>query len=133
MLHRRSTAVAAALSLYCAQLFGDVRFVKWDKPAGTGNQGNVAALDTSSGKVLWERKLAKEANFVTETTAGILVGTDDSVVHLLNKADGQITWSRAVGKAVTSFHGESADGFLVSHGDEFYWLVDHSGTLKFKW
>ena len=91
MLHRRSTVLAVALSLYCVQLLGAVRFVKWDKPAGTGNQGNVAALDTSSGKVLWERKLAKEANFVAETTSGILVGTDDSVVHLLNKDDGRIT------------------------------------------
>jgi hypothetical protein len=63
----------------------------------------------------------------------VAVLSTDKAVHLLDKQNGHITWSRTFGKEVTTYHGETLDGLLASHGDEIYWLLDHAGALKFKW
>lgn len=106
-----------------------VRFVKWDKPHG-GNRANVAAFDLSAHKILWEARPGKSVNFVTETAAGALVGTDEGSLVLLNPSDGAVVWKTFLGKGeINRFHSDSDDGFLVSSGDERFWLVDHAGKI----
>ena len=106
-----------------------VKFVKWDKPHA-GSRSNVAALDLASRKVLWQASPGKSVNFVVETKSGVLVGTDEGTVVLLNAADGKVIWKTFIEKGeINRFHGESDEGFLVSSGDERFWLVDQSGKL----
>ena len=106
-----------------------VRFVKWDKPHA-GNRGSVAALDLAGLKVLWQATPGKSVNFVVETRAGVLVGTDEGTLVLLNATDGKVLWKTVIDKAeITRFHGETEEGFLVSSGDERFWLVDSAGKV----
>ncbi len=108
---------------------GTVRFVKWDKPHG-GSRANLAAIDLAAGKVLWQASPGKSVNFVVESKdgSGVLVGTDEGTVVLLNASDGKVVWKCLLEKGeINRFHGESEEGFLVSSGDERYWLVDHAG------
>src|SRR5262249_54780642 len=106
-----------------------VKFVKWDKPHG-GSRSNVAAIDLASRKVLWQASPGKSVNFVVETKSGVLVGTDEGTVVLLNAADGKVIWKTFIEKGeIKRFHCESEEGFLVSSGDERFWLVDKSGKL----
>lgn len=106
-----------------------VRFVKWDKPHG-GSRANVAAIDLAARKVLWQASPGKSVNFVVETRSGVLVGTDEGTVVLLDPSDGKVVWKSFLEKGeITRFHSESDEGFLVSSGDERFWLVDHAGKL----
>jgi len=107
-----------------------IRFFHWDKPHH-GNRGNVTALDLSIGKVLWEVLVGKSVNFVHETGAGIVVGNDQGEVVLLDKANGQVIWRcRLESKAeIKTLVAETDEGFFVSSGDSFYWLVSREGKL----
>ena len=106
-----------------------VVFVKWDKPH-KGSRANVVALDLGARKILWQAAPGKAVNFVIETTTGVLVGTDEGTVVMLNPADGSVLWKTFPEKAeVTRYQGETPEGFLVSSGDERFWLVDHAGKL----
>ncbi len=103
--------------------------MKWDKPHG-GRRGNVAAIDLSARKVLWQTSPGKSVNFVQETAHGILIGTDEGTVALLDPADGKILWKTFLEKGeINRFHSDSDEGFLVSSGDERFWLVDHDGKV----
>jgi outer membrane protein assembly factor BamB len=107
-----------------------VVFVKWDKPHKNGSRANVVALDLGGRKILWQAAPGKVVNFVVETKTGILVGTDEGTVVMLNPADGSVLWKTFLEKAeVTGYLGETLEGFLVSSGDERFWLVDHTGRL----
>ena len=106
-----------------------VRFVKWDKPHG-GSRANVAAIDLAARRVLWQASPGKSVNFVVETTDGVFVGTDEGTVVMLSAADGKVVWKTFLEKGeITRFHGETPEGFLVSSGDERFWLVDHAGKM----
>jgi outer membrane protein assembly factor BamB len=107
-----------------------VRFFHWDKPHH-GNRANVTALDLSTGKVLWEALVGKSVNFVQETGVGIVVGNDQGEVVLLDKANGQVIWRcRLESKAeIKTLVAETDEGFFVSSGDSFYWLVSREGKL----
>ncbi|MEO8431224.1 MAG: PQQ-binding-like beta-propeller repeat protein [Acidobacteriota bacterium] len=103
--------------------------MKWDKPHA-GSRANVAAIDLSAHKVVWQAAPGKSVNFVVETQTGILVGTDEGTLVLLNPADGAVVWKTVVDKAeVTRFYGDTEEGFFVSSGDERFWLVDHGGKV----
>ncbi len=107
-----------------------VKYLKWDHPHG-GSRGNLAAIDLSARKVLWEARPSKSINFVQETTIGILVGTDDGEVILLRASDGNVIWKTVLEKKreIKDFHSETVDGFFIGSGDRFYWLVDRSGKV----
>jgi outer membrane protein assembly factor BamB len=107
-----------------------VKYLKWHHPHG-GSRGNLAAIDLTAGKVLWEARLSKSINFVQETTVGILVGSDAGELILLRASDGGVIWKTALEKnaEIKIFHSETEEGFLVASGDQFFWLVDKSGKL----
>jgi outer membrane protein assembly factor BamB len=106
-----------------------VKYLKWDKPHG-GSRGNLAAIDLTARKVLWEALPSKSINFVQETTVGILVGSDDGHLFLLRASDGSVIWKTFLEKAeIKDFHAETEDGFLVASGDRLFWLVDKAGKL----
>lgn len=48
---------------------------------------------------------------------------------LLNRANGTVAWKCFLVKKgeINRFHSESDEEFLVSSGDERFWLVDHPG------
>ncbi len=80
--------------------------------------------------MLWEAKPSKSVNFVAETSVGVFAGNDEGSVVLLNKSDRSTVWKLFVEKTeIKSFHGETDDGFLLSNGDQVYWLVDKAGKL----
>jgi outer membrane protein assembly factor BamB len=112
---------------------GAVHFIKWNHANGRGDEKTVAAIDLDSGKVLWEKKLKKEVNFVLATEAGVLVGSDDGVLYLLNGVDGAAIWSANLGIEVNEFHKDTGDAFLVSHDKQVYWLVQRDGKLRAGW
>lgn len=108
------------------------RFVIWWKEKASTRK-NVAALDLSSGKVIWQKQLPDVLNFVEEQLEGILVGCDDQSLYLLASADGAQIWKVSLGKEVNEFHGASAEGFLVSHDKAVYWLVGRDGKIVHSW
>jgi len=110
-----------------------MHFIKWNHANGSGDERNVAAVDLESGKLVWERKLKKEINFVRATDAGVLVGSDDGFLYLLRPADGTQVWAANLGKEVNEFHKDSGEAFLVSHEQQVYWLVGRDGKLKAAW
>jgi outer membrane protein assembly factor BamB len=121
MTRPRLWLAAALLATLPAAATATVRFVKWDKPHG-GSRANVAALDLAARKTLWEVRVGKSANFVVETKDGALV--------LLNSANGSVLWKSFLEKGeINRFHSESEEGFLLSSGDERFWLVDHAGKV----
>jgi putative pyrroloquinoline-quinone binding quinoprotein len=129
-MRRRLPGMAALLLIILpSTAMGTVRFVKWDKPHG-GSRANLAALDLSTRKVLWEAHPGKSINFVAETKDGVLVGTDEGSLVLLNASDGKVLWKSFLEKGeINRFHSESEEGFLISSGDERFWLVDHAGKV----
>ena len=125
------TILGALLGLaLSAQSSATVRYFHWDKPHH-GNRGNVTALDLTTGKVVWEVTAGKSVNFVQETGAGIVIGNDQGEVVLLNKADGKVIWRcRLEAKAeIKTLLAETDEGFFVSSGDSFFWLVSREGKL----
>jgi hypothetical protein len=55
----------------------------------------------------------------------------DGTVVLLNRGDGTIAWKCLLDKKgeINRFHGETENGFLISSGDERFWLVGHDGSV----
>jgi outer membrane protein assembly factor BamB len=128
--------VAIALALFlgiAASATGLTHYVKWNHANGRGDDRNVAAIDLESGKVVWEKKLRKEVNFVLETKEGILVGSDDGFLYLLRPSDGSQIWGSSLGVEVNEFHRDVGDAFLVSHDKQVYWLVDREGKVRASW
>lgn len=112
------------------QASATVRYFHWDKPHH-GNRGNVTALDLSTGKVMWEVTAGKSVNFVQETGTGILTGNDEGEVVLLDKTNGKVIWRcHLETKAeIKTLLAETDEGFFVSSGDSFFWLVSQDGKL----
>jgi hypothetical protein len=130
-MRRRLFLIAALVTIsFPLAVSAEVRFVKWDKPHG-GKRSLVVAFDLAARKVLWEAHPGKSVNFVEETKTGVLVGTDDGTVVLLNRGDGTIAWKCLLDKKgeINRFHGETENGFLISSGDERFWLVGHDGSV----
>lgn len=115
---------ALALS---ARANGTIQYFHWDKPHH-GNRGNVAALDLSTGKVLWEVLAGKSVNFVHETATGVLTGNDEGEVVLLDKTSGKVIWRCRLDKTeIKTLVAETDEGFFVSSGDSMFWLVSRDG------
>ncbi|MEO8349372.1 MAG: PQQ-binding-like beta-propeller repeat protein [Acidobacteriota bacterium] len=129
----RRPFLVLALLLAALPATATVHFIKWNHANGSGNDRVVAAIDLESGKVLWEKKLKKEVNFVLGTDTGVLVGSDDGLLHLLRPADGSTVWSVDLGREVNEFHKDTGDGFLVSHDKQVYWLVSRDGKIRSDW
>ena len=108
------------------------RFVIWWKEKASTRK-TVAALDLSSGKVIWQKQLPDVLNFVEEQPEGILVGCDDQSLYLMASVDGGQIWKVSLGKEVNEFHGASTEGFLVSHDKAVYWLVGRDGKVVHSW
>ncbi|HEV8118163.1 MAG TPA: PQQ-binding-like beta-propeller repeat protein [Thermoanaerobaculia bacterium] len=107
-----------------------IQYFHWDKPHH-GDRGNVTALDLTSRKVVWEASAGKSVNFVHETGAGVVVGNDEGEVVLLDKANGKVIWRCRLEKSaeIKTLIADTDDGFFVSSGDEFFWLVSREGKL----
>lgn len=103
--------------------------MKWDKPHG-GNRANVVAIDLSVRKVLWEARPGKSVSFVAETPAGVVVGTDEDFLVLLDSSNGSVIWKTFLAKGeINHFQSDTDEGFFVSSGGERFWLVDHMGKI----
>jgi outer membrane protein assembly factor BamB len=126
-------SLLVALLLAARPMSAEVHFIKWNHANGRGDERTVAAIDLDSGKVVWEKKLKKEVNFVLSMEPGVLVGSDDGFLYLLNASDGSQTWSAKLGLEVNEFHGETKDAYLVSHDKQVYWLVRRDGTISATW
>jgi hypothetical protein len=113
-----------------AQASATVRYFHWDKPHH-GNRGNVTALDLSTGKVVWEVTAGKSVNFVQETGGEIVIGNDEGELVLLAKADGKMIWRCRLEKKaeIKTLVAATDEGFFVSSGDSFFWLVSREGKL----
>jgi outer membrane protein assembly factor BamB len=129
----RRLLLICLILLLSSPAVGAVHFIKWNHANGSGDDRIVAAIDLDSGKVLWEKKLKKEVNFVVATDVGVLVGSDDGSLHLLREGDGRPVWSAELGKEVNEFHKDTGDGFLVSHDKQVYWLVRRDGIVRAAW
>ena len=107
-----------------------VHYFHWDKPHH-GDRGNVTALDLAARKVVWEVSAGKSVNFVQETASGILVGNDEGEVVLLDKTNGKPIWRCRVEKSaeIKKLVADTEDGYLVTSGDSFLWLVSRDGKL----
>lgn len=114
-------------------LAADVHFIKWNHANGSGDEKNVAAVDLDTGKVLWEKKLKKEVNFVLAVDTGVLVGCDDGALYLLRPENGTPVWIAKLGLEVNEFHRDAGDAWLVSHDKQVYWLVGRDGKVKATW
>jgi outer membrane protein assembly factor BamB len=125
------TIVGISLGLaFAIEASATVHYFHWDKPH-RGNRGNVTALDLSTGKVVWEASPGKSVNFVRETGTGIVVGNDEGEVVLLDKTNGKVVWRCRLEKKaeIKSLVAETDEGFFVSSGDSFFWLVSREGKL----
>jgi outer membrane protein assembly factor BamB len=129
----KSLSLCLAAILVSARLSATVKVVKFDQPK-VGTSADVVAFDLTERKVLWKTRVGKSVNFVVETSAGILVGDDEGEVVLLNHTDGKASWKAFLGKdQIDHYHGESEEGFLVSSGDEKFWLVSKQGAILARW
>src|SRR5262249_34050736 len=126
---KSSVGVLLGLVL-AARASAAVQYFHWDKPHH-GDRGNVTALDLANRKVAWEVTAGKSVNFVRETADGILVGNDEGEVVLLEKGNGKVIWRCRLEKSaeIKKLVAETEEGFFVSSGDQFYWLVSHEGKL----
>lgn len=125
------TALSVLLGLaFCFKASATVRYFHWDKPHH-GDRGNVTALDLSTGKVIWEASGGKSVNFVREIASGVLLGNDEGEVVLLDKTNGKVIWRCRLEKKaeIKTLIAETDEGFFVSSGDSFYWLVSRDGKL----
>ncbi|HMA17208.1 MAG TPA: PQQ-binding-like beta-propeller repeat protein [Thermoanaerobaculia bacterium] len=129
----RRLPLLLALLLTAVPASAAVHFIKWNHANGKGDERNIAAIDLDSGKVVWERKLRKEVNFVLSTEPGVLVGSDDGFLYLFSASDGSPIWSANLGMEVNEFHRDAGEAFLVSHDKQVYWLVRRDGTIRASW
>lgn len=129
----RFVSLLVAVTVITSSASASVHFIKWNHANGSGDERNIAAIDLDSGKPVWEKRLKKEVNFVVETDAGVLVGSDDGVLYLLRPADGSTAWTANLGDSVNEFHKDTGDGFLVSHDKQIYWLVQRDGKIRATW
>lgn len=129
----RSLVLFAIVLILPSPTSAGVHYIKWNHANGSGNERTVAAIDLESGRVLWEKKLKKEVNFVLGTDVGVLVGSDDGSLYLLRPADGSAAWAVSLGKEVNEFHKDTGDGFLVSHDKQVYWKVGRDGKILADW
>jgi len=133
MTFRFRLLLTVAILSFALSADAAVHFIKWNHANGSGDDKNVAAIDLASGKLVWEKKLKKEVNFILETDAGVLVGSNDGFLYLLRPADGTPVWAAKLGREVNEFHKDVGDGFLVSHDKQVYWLVGGDGKVKAAW
>ena len=126
---KRTLGVVLGLA-FAARGSAAIQYFHWDKPHH-GDRGNVTALDLASRKVVWEASAGKSVNFVHETGAGVVVGNDEGEVVLLDKNNGKEIWRCRLEKRaeIKTLIADTDDGFFVSSGDQFYWLVSHEGKL----
>jgi hypothetical protein len=106
-----------------------IQYFHWDKPHhGIGERHGP---DLTSRKVVWEASAGKSVNFVHETGAGVIFGNDEEEVVLLDKNNGKVIWRCRLEKSaeIKTLIADTEDGFFVSSGDQFYWLVSHEGKL----
>jgi glucose dehydrogenase len=116
--------------LMAARVSATVQYFHWDKPHH-GDRGNVTALDLANRRIVWEVRAGKSVNFVHETSVGIVVGNDEGEVVLLDKDNGKVIWRCRLEKSaeIKKLIAETDEGFFVSSGDQFYWLVSRDGKL----
>ena len=126
---KRNLGILLGLAL-AARGSAAIQYFHWDKPHH-GDRGNVTALDLANRKVVWEASAGKSVNFVHEAGGGILAGNDEGEVVLLNKDNGKVIWRCRLDKSaeIKKLVAETEDGFFVSSGDQFYWLVSREGKL----
>jgi outer membrane protein assembly factor BamB len=76
--------------------------------------GALVALDASTGKLAWSRKLG--AVFSSPALAGphVLVGSDDGSVHAIEPVKGGLVWSRKLGARVRATPAVSGDLALAA-------------------
>jgi outer membrane protein assembly factor BamB len=124
---------ALVLVLIPLGAIGEVHFIKFNHANESGDDKNLAAIDLETGKVLWEKKLKQEVNFVRGTDDGVLVGSDDGNLYLFRKDNGSPVWTAKLGKEVNEFHKEWRDAYLVSNHQQIYWLVGRDGKIRATW
>ena len=124
---------ALFLILIPLQALGEVHFIRFNHANEKGDDKNFAAIDLETGKLLWEKKLKQEVNFVRGTEDGVLVGSDDGNLYLFRQDNGSQIWAAKLGEAVNEFHKEWRDSFLVSNHQQIYWLVGRDGKVRATW
>jgi outer membrane protein assembly factor BamB len=92
----------------------------------------VYCLDLASGKHVWEKQLPSVVNFAKQVSTGVLVGSDDGAVFLLDLANGEVLWTYRtgnIGDCINQFQRETETGYLISDGDQTHWLLGKDGQL----
>ena len=126
----RSAILGTAAVLLAGVAHATTVFVPWDK-AVNGKRENVAAIDLSAGKVLWDATAAAPVNFAEKVSGGVLVGCDAGKVLMLDPADGKVLWTVDLGKTsdITTFRGEVEEGYFLSRRTEAFWVISRTGKL----
>jgi uncharacterized cupredoxin-like copper-binding protein len=108
------------------------------------NPGVLAAIDTRSGRLVWERHLADSCYSGTVTTAGdlVFVGRNGGQLEAYHAANGELLWSfqtgaganstatvfKLGGKEVVAYYAAGNALAGSAHGDNL-WLFGLDGTL----
>lgn len=93
-------------------------------------QGNVAALDIPSGRLLWQRKLSSFAG-VSEFLSQLYVVDDESVIHAMESLSGTDLWQQDIFRGRGLSAPTAYDRYLVVGDFEGYlhWLSYKDGSL----
>ncbi len=124
--------ILVALTVLASASVAEIIPLQLDRKRVKNSDQVVYGVDAASGKVAWEHRFPREANFAKVVKGGILVGCDDGALYLLDATTGSITWKVQLGEKdekVNVFHGASGDGWLVSYHNNVYWLVSPKGEL----
>jgi quinohemoprotein ethanol dehydrogenase len=112
--------------------------------SGADNAGVLAAIDTRSGRVVWERHLADSCYSGTVTTAGklVFVGRNGGQLEAYDAENGKLLWGfqtgaganstatvfKLGGKEVVAYYAAGNALAGSAHGDNL-WLFGLDGTL----
>ena len=107
--------------------------------------GVIAAIDVTTGKIAWRKKLPTACYSGTTTTAGglVFVGHNDGTLRAYNAEDGEELWKFQLGAganstpAIFEHDGKQRIAFYAAgnslmgnaHGDSL-WLLALDGTMK---
>ena len=99
----------------------------------------VLGLDSATGNMKWDFRRPK-INFAELVPEGVLVGSDDGALVMLDRETGHMKWQALFGQLpINGFQGSFESGYLVSSDptrsnsrtgvDHHVWLVSRDGKV----
>ncbi|MFH1055374.1 MAG: PQQ-binding-like beta-propeller repeat protein [Candidatus Altiarchaeota archaeon] len=110
---------------------GSVTAIKvWNNTIAASSDGALVLLDTSTGRMLWERRIPGYVGYDSAIDAnkdGILCGSMDGFVYMLD-VNGTFKWKHLIGSYVTNVR--LFDDMEVAVSDRQVYILDNEGKVR---